>query len=73
MLQNALEKVPKDFIIQNVALTVALKSLTNVSFGYVPIHFKDRAAGSNSINIFDVTKLGIKMLFELSKLSLRNK
>lgn len=72
-LQNALKKVPKDFIIQNVALTVALKSLRNVSFGYVPIHFKDRAAGSNSINIFDVTKLGIKMLFELSKLNLRNK
>ena len=73
VLQIALYKVPKDFIIQNVALTVALKSLSNVSFGYVPIHFKDRAAGSNSINIFDVTKLGIKMLFELSKLNLKDK
>ena len=68
VLAKALSSVPSDFIIQNVALTVALKRLPNISWGFVPMHFRDRTMGTNSINLFDVCKLGLKMLSELRKI-----
>ena len=68
ILAQALESVPSDFYIQNVALTVALKRLPNISWGYVPMHFRDRTMGANSINLLNVAQLGLKMISELSRI-----
>ena len=68
ILAQALKSVPSDFYIQNVALTVALKRLPNISWGYVPMHFRDRTMGTNSINILNVAQLGLKMISELSRI-----
>jgi glycosyltransferase involved in cell wall biosynthesis len=68
ILAQAIKSVPSDFYIQNVALTVALKRLPNISWGYVPMHFRDRTMGTNSINLLNVAQLGLKMISELSKI-----
>lgn len=65
ILKEALKSIPNDFNIQNVALTVALKRLPNISWGYVPMHFRDRTTGTNSINLLNIAHLGLKMISEL--------
>lgn len=64
-LSQALEKVPVDFNIQNVALTVALKKIKGLRWKFINIHFRDRTTGTNSINIRKIIHLGIEMLSEL--------
>ena len=64
-LAEALPKVPADFDVQNIALTVALKRCAGLRWKYVPIHFRDRQGGINSINIPKIAKMGWRMLREL--------
>jgi len=66
-LEKGLSQVPADFDIQNVALTVALKRLPELRWKYVPIRFRDRQGGSNSINIPKIAKMGWNMLRELRR------
>jgi len=61
-LVQALPKVPADFDVQNIALTVALKRCQGLRWKYVPIHFRDRQGGINSINIPKIAKMGWTML-----------
>lgn len=68
VLATALKRVPPAFNIHNVALTYILKKTPGVRWEYVPIHFRDRQGGSNSINLPQVVHLGIDMLLELSRL-----
>jgi len=67
-LAAALQKIPASFDIHNVALTYVLKRMPTVRWSYVPIVFRDRQGGSNSINLFNVVHYGINMLLELRKL-----
>jgi len=67
-LANALQKIPASFDIHNVALTFTLKQEATVRWEYVPIRFRDRKGGSNSINLLNVAHLGVSMLFDLAKL-----
>jgi dolichol-phosphate mannosyltransferase len=67
-LASALPHIPKGFNIHNVALTYVLKQLPDLRWEYVPIHFRDRQGGSNSIDILKVSKWGTEMLFELASL-----
>ena len=53
-LRRALEHIPPNFNIHNVALTYVLKKLPDVRWEYVAIHFPDRQAGENSINLLKV-------------------
>lgn len=64
-LECALSKVPADFDVQNVALTVALKREASLRWKYLPIHFRDRQGGSNSINLRSVARMGLNMLKNL--------
>jgi dolichol-phosphate mannosyltransferase len=68
VLAQALKKIPASFDIHNVALTFILKQMSSLRWEYVPIRFRDRQGGSNSINLLNVAHLGTSMLFDLAKL-----
>lgn len=67
-LEQALKHVPTSFDIHNVALTFVLKKMNNIRWEYVPIHFRGRQGGSNSINVANVTRLGLGMICDLNRL-----
>lgn len=66
-LAEALTKVPADFDVQNIALTVALKRCPNLRWKYVPIHFRNRQGGVNSIDLPKIARMGLAMLKELRR------
>jgi len=68
ILAEALSRIPASFDIHNVAITFILKQNLNIRWEYVPIRFRDRQGGSNSINLLNVAHLGTSMLFDLAKL-----
>lgn len=67
-LVDALERVPADFDIHNVALTVALRQNPKWRWKWVPIHFRARQGGENSINLRKVAKMGLGMLRDLKRI-----
>jgi glycosyltransferase involved in cell wall biosynthesis len=67
-LQEALGRVPADFDMQNVALTVALKRDRRLRWKYIPIHFRDRQGGTNSINLRRILRMGFTLLVNLRKI-----
>jgi glycosyltransferase involved in cell wall biosynthesis len=67
-LQRALARIPADFDMQNVALTLALKRDRSLRWRYIPIHFRDRQGGTNSINLRRILSMGLTMLTSLNKI-----
>ncbi len=67
-LAAVLPKIPAAFDIHNVAITFVLKQNPDVRWEYIPIRFRDRQGGSNSINLLNVAHLGTSMLFDLARL-----
>lgn len=67
-LENALKRIPAAFNIHNVALTYILRRTDGIRWEFVPIRFRERQGGSNSINLLNVAQWGIDMLLELRKL-----
>jgi hypothetical protein len=67
-LADALARIPASFNIHNVALTFVLKQSDAVRWEYVPIRFRDRQGGSNSIDLMNVAHWGVDMLLELRRL-----
>jgi glycosyltransferase involved in cell wall biosynthesis len=67
-LEDALRLVPKDFDIQNVALTVVLKRNPTLRWVYVPIRFRARQGGTNSINLPKIAKMGLRMLGQIRQI-----
>jgi dolichol-phosphate mannosyltransferase len=68
VLAAALERIPPSFNIHNVAVTFILKKTRGLRWAYVPIRFRERQGGSNSINVINVAQWGIDMLLELRRL-----
>ncbi len=68
ILAKALTKIPADFDMQNVALTLTLKRDPALRWKYVPIHFPDRQGGTNSINIPRIAGMGWELLTNLHKI-----
>ena len=61
LLQKYIVKVPENFNLSNVMLTVLfLRGKENVQF--IPITFRPRQGGVNSINLKKITKIGIQAL-----------
>lgn len=59
LLQKYIVKVPENFNLSNVMLTVLfLRGKENVQF--IPITFRPRQGGVNSINLKKITKIGIR-------------
>lgn len=68
-LQNALRRVPEDIDMQNVAITVALRRVAGLRWAEVPIHFRQRRAGDNSIRLPQIARMGWRMLHDLRRVS----
>ncbi len=66
-LKTALEAVPKYFDLQNVGLTLALKRNRVWRWMYVPIRFRARQGGTNSINLRRIVKMGFRMLLQIKQ------
>jgi len=57
VLQRHISKIPKDFNLSNVMLTICLvKYKENIRF--IPITFRPRQGGVNSINFKKIVKIG---------------
>jgi dolichol-phosphate mannosyltransferase len=66
-LETALLSVPQDFDIQNIALTLALKRNPALRWSYVPIRFRARQGGTNSINLPKIVQMGFRMLRQINR------
>ena len=66
-LEKYLPKIPKDFFLSNVLLSVLLvKNKDNVKF--IPITFRPRQGGKNSINMKRIFKIGWQALKDFRQL-----
>jgi dolichol-phosphate mannosyltransferase len=68
VLKEALAKIPGDFDMQNMALTLTLKQNSYLRWKYVPIHFRDRQGGTNSINFRRIAAMGWTLLLSLPRI-----
>lgn len=68
VIAPALRVIPSDFDILNVALTLVLKRNRKLRWKHLPIHFRARQGGENSINIPKVLRMGTSMLFDLRRI-----
>jgi len=71
-LRNALRKIPADFDLQNIALTFALKCEPDLRWQHLPIHFRARRGGENSINYRKIVKLGANLLRDFNRITTRD-
>ncbi len=72
ILAKYIVKVPKNFNLSNVMLTVLfLHNKENVAF--LPITFRQRQGGVNSINIPKITKIGIQAVKDFRQIKLSMK
>jgi dolichol-phosphate mannosyltransferase len=67
-LQRALTRIPADFDMQNVALTLALKRDHSLRWRYIPIHFRNRQGGTNSINLRRILGMGLTLVTSLRQI-----
>lgn len=69
-----LKEVPRDFFLANVLISVLAVS-EKMRTRWIPITFKPRQGGVNSINLRRITKIGLKSIKDLRKIKrdLRNK
>ena len=68
-LAAALGRIPADFDMQNVALTLALRRERALRWAYVPIHFRHRQGGRNSLNVRRILLMGWELLRNLRRVS----
>lgn len=67
-LKNYLHLVPKNFNLSNVLLTV-IYTKRGASIKYIPVTFRPRQGGINSINIRKIFKLGLQALKDFRTLN----
>jgi dolichol-phosphate mannosyltransferase len=68
-LRTALRNVPADFDLQNLALSVALKREQDLRWKHLPIHFRGRQGGENSINYRKIVKMGFSFLRDFRRIT----
>ena len=61
LVKKYLDRLPKDFNIPNIMFTTYFLYY-NENMCFMPISFKPRQAGENSINIKKIFKIGIKAI-----------
>ncbi len=67
-LQELLEDIPPEFNLTNVLLTVLFHK-KNKKVKYIPITFRQRQGGVNSINITKIFKIGIHAMSDFMKIN----
>jgi len=65
VLEPALGRIPDDFDMQNVALTLALKRDPSLRWKYVAIHFRKRTGGVGHFNFKRMAAMGAELLIDL--------
>ncbi|MEO7934287.1 MAG: glycosyltransferase family 2 protein [Chthoniobacterales bacterium] len=68
VMEKAIAGIPADFNLQNIALTLRLFRQKEVRWKFIPIKFRPRQGGSNSINYLNIISLGWEMLGDLKRL-----
>lgn len=68
-LRGALPGVPVDFDLQNIAIAFALKRDRDLRWKYLPIHFRARQAGENSINYHKIAAMGLKFVRDFRRIN----
>jgi dolichol-phosphate mannosyltransferase len=71
-LRSALGRVPPDVDLQNIALTLSLKRESELRWKDVPIHFRARQGGENSINYHKIARMGVRFLRDFHRISHEN-
>jgi len=73
VLEECCRKIPKDFNLSNVLLTVLLLKEDKKKVKFIPITFRPRQGGVNSINLKKITKIGVRAVkdFRIIKKSLK--
>lgn len=66
-LRGHLDKIPKDYNLSNVLLTV-LYEKSRARIRYVPITFRPRQGGVNSINLKKIARIGMKAISDFRRL-----
>ncbi len=66
-LERFLPRIPEDYNLSNVLLTVLMEK-HKVKLRYLPITFRPRQGGVNSINMKRIFKIGVKALKDFSSL-----
>jgi len=64
-LKRAMEYVPKEYNLTNIALTAILSRLDEVEVVFLPITFRPRQAGKNSLNLIKIVRIGARALSDL--------
>mgnify|MGYP002626972035 CR=1 FL=1 len=68
VLEKELKYVPKDYFLVNVLITVIFTK-RKYRVRYVPITFKPRQGGKNSINVGKITGIGLQSVADFIKLN----
>jgi dolichol-phosphate mannosyltransferase len=63
ILINIVEKIPQDFHLANILVSVLCKHQTNIQ--WIPIHFRNRTGGIASVKTFSFVKHGFKLFKQL--------
>ena len=62
-LEKVVHKIPSDFHLANILVTVLLKKESEII--WIPIHFNKRHAGNPSVKSFSFIKHGLKLFRQL--------
>jgi glycosyltransferase involved in cell wall biosynthesis len=68
-LRSALRRIPSDFDLQNIALSVVLKRERKRRWKDIPIHFRARTGGETSMRYGKIAKMGIDCLCTIRKVT----
>jgi hypothetical protein len=63
MLENIVGLVPRDFHLANILVAVLQEKYFGIA--WVPIHFRNRMAGSASVKTYSFVKHGVKLFRRL--------
>ena len=64
-----LEKVPLDFFLANVALTILLARDKSIKTGAVPIHFRERYGGEPSVRMSKFGNKAIELISQIQRMT----
>lgn len=70
ILERYIRKVPEDYNLSNVFLTVLFEK-NDVNVHYIPITFRPRQGGVNSINIRKISQIGLQAIKDFKTLRKR--
>ena len=68
VLDECCKKIPKDFNLSNVLLTILLVRKDKSKVKFIPITFRPRQGGINSINLKKFSKIGVKAVKDFRKI-----